>query len=51
MEIRDTVPENPFRLVKVTMTFPDNARATVRVGELRVILKSGITTVTVTVAE
>ncbi len=51
MEVKDTVPENPFRLVKVTMILPDDPGATVKVEELRAILKSGITTVTVTVAE
>ena len=51
MEVKNTVPENPFRLVKVTMILPDDPGATVRVEELRAILKSGITTVTVTVAE
>lgn len=49
--VRDTVPENPFRLVNVTTTFPDDPGATVRVEALRVILKSGATTVTVTVTE
>jgi hypothetical protein len=51
VEVKDTVPENPFRLVKVTMTFPDDPGVTVSVEELRAILKSGITIVTVIVAE
>ena len=41
MEVRATVPENPFRLVKVTITLPDDPWATVSVELLRAILKSG----------
>ena len=48
MEVKDTVPENPLRLVTVTMTLPDDPGATVRVEELRAILKSGVATATVT---
>ena len=51
VEVKDTVPENPFRLVKVTMILPDDPGATVRVEELRAILKSGVATVTVTMTE
>jgi hypothetical protein len=51
VEVKDTVPENPLRLVKVTMTVPDDPGATVSEEELRVILKSGRTTVTETTAE
>jgi hypothetical protein len=51
VEVKDTVPENPFRLVKVTMILPDDPGATVKVEKLKAILKSGITTMTVTVAE
>jgi hypothetical protein len=51
VEVMDTVPENPLRLVNVTMTDPDEPGATVSEEELRVILKSGKTTVTVTVVE
>ena len=51
MEVKNTVPENPLRLVKVTMTLPDDPGATVRVEELRAILKSGLATVTVTMTE
>jgi hypothetical protein len=32
VEVRDTVPENPFRLVKVTITLPDEPWVTVSVG-------------------
>ena len=48
MEVKDTVPENPLRLVTVTMTLADDPGATVRVEELSAILKSGVATVTVT---
>ena len=51
LEVKDTVPENPLRLVKFTMTVPDDPGATVSEEELRVILKSGTTTVTATTAE
>ena len=51
MEVTDTVPENPSRLVKVTVTVPDDPRATVSEEELKVILKSGTTTVAVTVVK
>ena len=51
VDAKDTVPENPSRLVKVTITVPDDPGATVREEGLRTILKSGMTTVTVTVAE
>ncbi len=51
VEVRDTVPENPLRLVKFTITVPDDPGATVSEEGLRVILKSGMTTVTVTVVE
>jgi hypothetical protein len=51
MEAKDTVPENPLRLVNVTMTDPDDPGTTVSEGELRAILKSGMTTMTVTVIE
>jgi len=40
-----------LRLVRMTMTFPDDPGATVSVEGLRAILKSGITTVTATVTE
>jgi hypothetical protein len=50
-EVKDTVPENPLRLVNVTMTEPDEPGTTVSEEELRAILKSGMTTVTVTVIE
>jgi hypothetical protein len=50
VKVKDTVPENPLRLVNVTMTVPDDPGATVSEEELRAILKSGSTTVTVTVA-
>jgi hypothetical protein len=50
VEVKDTVPENPLRLVNVTMTVPDDPGATVSEEELKAILKSGMTTVTVTVA-
>ncbi len=45
------MPENPLRLVNVTITVPDDPSATVSEEELRAILKSGETTVTVIVAE
>ena len=45
------MPENPLRLVNVTMTVPDDPGATVSEEELSAILKSGMTTVTVTVVE
>ena len=51
MEVKDTVPENPLRLVNVTVTFSEEPGATVNEEELRAILKSGMTTVTETVAE
>ena len=51
VEVKETVPENPLRLVNVTVTFSEEPRATVNEEELRAILKSGMTTVTVTVAE
>jgi hypothetical protein len=51
VEVNDTVPENPLKLVSVTMTLPDDPRATARVEELRAILKSGVATVTVTTTE
>jgi hypothetical protein len=51
IEAKDTVPENPLRLVNVTMTEPDDPGATVSEEELRAILKSGMTTVTATVIE
>jgi hypothetical protein len=51
VEVRDTVPENMSRLVKVTMILPEDPGATVSVVELSVILKSGTTTVTVTVTK
>lgn len=49
--VKDTVPENPLRLVNVTMTDPDDPGGIASEGELRVILKSGMTTVTETVVE
>jgi hypothetical protein len=49
--VKVTVPENPLRLVNVTMTDPDDPGATASEGELKAILKSGITTVTETVVE
>lgn len=49
--VRETVPENPFKLVKLIVTFPDDPRAMDREEGLSVIVKSGITTVTVTVTE
>ncbi len=51
VEAKDTVPENPLRLVKLTMTVPEEPGATVNEEELRAILKSGMTTETVTVVE
>jgi len=51
MEVKDTVPENPLKLVNVTMIEPDEPGATVSEEELRAILKSGMTTVTVTMIE
>jgi hypothetical protein len=51
VEVKDTVPENPLRLVNVTMTDPDDPGGIASEGELRVILKSGMTTVTETVVE
>jgi hypothetical protein len=41
VEVKDTVPENPLRLVNVTATVPDDPWATVSEDELRAILKSG----------
>jgi hypothetical protein len=37
VEIKDTVPENPLRLVNVTVTDPDDPGATASEGELRAI--------------
>lgn len=51
VEVKDTVPENSLRLVKVTMTLPDEPGAMNKAEELRAILKSGTTTITATVAE
>ncbi len=51
VEVKDTVPENPLRLVNVTFTLSEEPGATVNEEELRAILKSGMTTVTETVAE
>ena len=51
VEVKDTVPENTLRLVKVTMILPDDPGAIVSEEEFRVILKSGTTTVTATTAE
>lgn len=51
VEVKDTTPENPIRLVNVTVTDPDEPGATVSEEELRAILKSGMTIVTVTVVE
>jgi hypothetical protein len=51
VEVKDTLPENPLRLVRVTITLPEEPGATVRAEELRTILKSGTTTVMATVAE
>ena len=51
MEDKNTVPENPPRLVNVTMTNPDDPGTIASEGELRAILKSGMTTVTETVVE
>jgi hypothetical protein len=51
VELKDTVPENPTILVSVTVTMLDDPGATVSEGGLRAILKSGMTTVTVTVVE
>jgi hypothetical protein len=51
VEVRDTVPENPLRLVNVTITLPDDPGATVNEEGLKAIPKSGVTTVTVTVVE
>jgi len=51
VEVKDKVPEKPVTLVNVTMTVPDDPGATVSEEELRAILKSGTTTVTVTVVE
>jgi hypothetical protein len=51
VEIKDTVPENPLRLVNVTVTDPDDPGATASEGELRAILKSRVTTVIETVVE
>lgn len=51
VEARSIAPENPLRLVKVTVRLPEEPGATVSEGELMAILKSGMTTVTVTVAE
>jgi len=51
VEVKDTVPEKPARLVNVTMTVSDDPGATVNEEELRTSLKSGMTTVTLTVME
>jgi len=51
VEVKDTVPENPLRLVKVTVRVSDDPGATVSEEELKVILKSGTTTVAVTVVK
>jgi hypothetical protein len=51
VEVKDTVPENPLRLVNVTMADADVPGRTVSEGELKAILKSGKTTVTETVVE
>lgn len=51
VKVKETVPENPLRLVNVTVTFSEEPGATVNEEELRAILKSGMTTVTETVAE
>jgi hypothetical protein len=51
VEAKDTVPENPLRLVKVTKIVPDDPGPTVSDEELKAILKSGMITVTVTVME
>jgi len=51
VEVKETVPENPLRLVNVTVTFSEEPGANVNKEELRAILKSGMTTVTETVAE
>jgi hypothetical protein len=51
VEVKDTVPENPLRLVNMTMIDPDDPGATASEEELRAILKSGMTTVTKTVVE
>ena len=51
MEVKETVPENSLRLVNVTVTFSEEPGSTVNEEELRAILKSGMTTVTETVAE
>ena len=49
VEDKETVPENPLRLVKVTVTVPVEPRATVDAEGFRAILKSGFSTVTETV--
>lgn len=49
MEDRETVPANPLRLVKVTVTVPVEPGAAVNAEGFRVILKSGFATVTETV--
>jgi len=51
VEVKDTVPLNPLRLVNVAMTVPDDPGAIVSEEELKLILKSGMTTVTKTVVE
>jgi hypothetical protein len=51
VEVKDTMPENPLRLVNVTTTVPDDPGATVTEGGLRSILKSDMTTVTVAECE
>jgi len=51
VEVKETVPENSLRLVNVTVTFSEEPGSTVNEEELRAILKSGMTTVTETVAE
>ncbi len=51
VEVRDTMPENPLRLVNVTITLPDDPRGTVSEDGLKAIAKSGIATVTVIIAE
>lgn len=45
VEVRDMAPENPLRLVNVTVMVSDEPEATVSAEDVRAILKSGITTV------
>ncbi len=45
------MPENPLRLVNVSITLLDDPGATVSEEEPRAILKSGVTTVTGTTTE